>query len=269
MFSVKGRVAAITGAGGILCGEMARALASLGAKVAVMDLREDAAKAVADGIRKEGGEAVAVATNVLERKSLEDALKKTEDAFGGVDILINGAGGNHKMATASDALEFFDIPPDAVQFVFNLNCLGTILPSQVFGRALAARKSGLILNIASMAAYRPLTKVLAYSAAKAAVVNFTQWLAVHMARNYSVNIRVNAIAPGFFLTEQNRFLLTDEQTGQLTARGKAIIEHTPMARFGEPSDLIGAVVWLCSPSASFVTGAVIAVDGGFSAYSGV
>jgi len=234
-----------------------------------MDLREDAAKSVSDQIAKDGGKALAVAANVLERKSLDEAMKKINDTLGHVDILINGAGGNHKMATTSDTLEVFDIPADAVQFVFNLNCLGTILPSQVFGKPMAKKKEGVILNVASMNAYRPLTKVPAYSAAKAAVANFTQWLATHMARNYSVKIRVNALAPGFFLTEQNRFLLTEEKTGKLTARGKAIIDHTPMGRFGEAADLVGTVVWLCSPASAFVTGAVIAIDGGYSAYSGV
>jgi len=189
--------------------------------------------------------------------------------FGRVDILINGAGGNRKRATTSPDLAFFDLPADAIQWVFSLNFIGTLLPSQVFGRLMAEQEHGVILNVSSMNAFRPLTRIPAYSAAKAAVSNFTQWLAVHMAQEYSPRIRVNAIAPGFFLTEQNRFLLTDEQTGELTLRGKTIIAHTPMGHFGDPEDLIGTVLWLLSPGAKFVTGIVVPVDGGFSAFSGV
>ncbi len=183
--------------------------------------------------------------------------------------MINGAGGNKKEATTSAELPFFDIPKDALQFVFNLNIMGTFLPSQVFGKVFAKQKEGIILNISSMNSFRPLTRIVGYSAAKAAVNNFTQWLAVHMAKEYSPKIRVNAIAPGFFLTEQNRFLLTDEKTGKMTPRGKQIIEHTPMSRYGKPEDLIGTVIWLISEAAEFITGTVIPIDGGFSAYSGV
>jgi NAD(P)-dependent dehydrogenase (short-subunit alcohol dehydrogenase family) len=186
-----------------------------------------------------------------------------------VDILINGAGGNKKEATTTPNLRFFDLPPDAVQWVFSLNFLGTLLPSQVFGQLMAEQGEGVILNVSSMNAFRPLTRIPAYSAAKAAVSNFTQWLAVHMAQEYSPDIRVNALAPGFFLTEQNRFLLTDEATGNLTPRGKTIIDHTPMARFGNPEDLVGTTLWLLSPASGFVTGVVVPVDGGFSAFSGV
>jgi NAD(P)-dependent dehydrogenase (short-subunit alcohol dehydrogenase family) len=186
-----------------------------------------------------------------------------------VDILVNGAGGNKKQATTSPDLSFFDLPPDAIRWVFDLNFLGTLLPSQVFGQPMAEQGAGCILNVSSMNAFRPLTRIPAYSAAKAAVSNFTQWLAVHMAQEYSSRIRVNAIAPGFFLTEQNRFLLTEETTGNLTPRGRTIIEHTPMGRFGAPEDLVGTVVWLLSPAAAFVTGVVVPVDGGFSANSGV
>jgi NAD(P)-dependent dehydrogenase (short-subunit alcohol dehydrogenase family) len=205
---------------------------------------------------------------VLDRGDLERAADETVKAFGRVDFLINGAGGNHPKATTSAEVPFFELPEDAVRFVFDLNFMGTFLASQVFGRVMAERKEGVILNIASMNALRPLTRIPAYSAAKAAVANFTQWLAVHMAQEYSPKIRVVSIAPGFFLTEQNRFLLLDER-GELTERGKKIIDHTPMGRFGAPEDLIGAVVWLLSPAASFVTGVVIPIDGGFSAYSGV
>jgi NAD(P)-dependent dehydrogenase (short-subunit alcohol dehydrogenase family) len=186
-----------------------------------------------------------------------------------VDILINGAGGNHPSATTKPDLPFFDLPLDALRHVGDLNLLGTILPCQVFGRGMAERGEGIILNISSMSALRPLTRIPAYSAAKAAVSNFTQWLAVHMAQNYSPKIRVNAIAPGFFLTEQNRFLLTDKDTGELTPRGQSILSHTPMNRFGDPEDLLGATMWLISPASAFVTGVVLPVDGGFSAFSGV
>jgi len=189
--------------------------------------------------------------------------------FGRVDILINGAGGNKKQATTSPDLSFFDLPADAVQWVFNLNFIGTLLPCQVFGKVMADQGEGIILNVSSMNAFRPLTRIPAYSAAKAAVSNFTQWLAVHLSQKYSTDIRVNAIAPGFFLTEQNRFLLSDEVTGELTPRGRTIIDHTPMARFGQPGDLIGTVLWLLSSGATFVHGVVVPVDGGFSAFSGV
>lgn len=269
MFSLTGKRIVITGGGGILCGEMARALAALGAKVAVLDLREDAAKKVADEVKSAGGVAVAVKCNVLDRASLETARDAVVEAFGGVDVLINGAGGNKKEATTSDELSFFELPADAMRFVFELNIMGTILPSQVFGELLAESKTGSILNTSSMSAFQPLTKVAGYSAAKAAVSNFTQWLAVHMSQNYSTDVRVNAIAPGFFLTEQNRFLLTDEKTGELTPRGKTIIDHTPMGRFGEPSDLVSTVVWLLSDGAKFVHGNVVPVDGGFNAFGGV
>ena len=184
-------------------------------------------------------------------------------------MLVNAAGGNDPKATTSSTQKFFDLTPQAMRGVVDLNLMGTVLPCQVFGKMMAERGSGAILNISSMAGIRPLTRIAAYAAAKAAVANFTQWLAVHLAQEYSPNIRVNAIAPGFFLTEQNRFLLTDGKSGELTERGKAIIAHTPMGRFGNPQDLLGAALWLLSPAASFVTGAVVPIDGGFSAYSGV
>jgi len=269
LFDLKGKVAVVTGAGGVLCSAMAKALAQAGAKVAVLDLMEAAAKKVADEIKSEKGSAIAVTCNVLEKASLEAAREKIMDEFGKIDILINGAGGNKKEATTSPEMPFFDIPPEAVRFVFDLNFLGTLLPTQVFGKEIAKSGKGVILNVSSMNAFRPLTKIAAYSAAKAAVSNFTQWLAVHLCQNYSKDIRVNAIAPGFFLTEQNRFLLTEEKTGQLTARGKTIIDHTPMSRFGAPEDLIGTTLWLLSDASKFVTGVVVPVDGGFSAFSGV
>ena len=206
---------------------------------------------------------------MLDRASVEAAAREVLDAFGGVDILINGAGGNKREATTSPDLPFFDLPADAVQWVFNLNFVGSLLPSQVFGKLMADSGQGIILNVSSMNAFRPLTRIAAYSAAKAGVSNFTQWLAVHLAQGYSPNIRVNAIAPGFFITEQNRFLLTDKETGGFTARGQAVIDHTPMARFGNPEDLLGTVLWLLSPASAFVTGIVVPIDGGFSAFSGV
>jgi len=269
MFDISNKVIAITGAGGILCSVMAEALAKAGAVVAVLDLREDAAAGVAEKIKSKGGKSLAVKVDVLNRQSIEEAHKRVEGTLGPVDVLINGAGGNKKEATTSPELSFFDLPESAVRWVFDLNCLGTIMPSQIFCRAMAGRGAGNIVNISSMSAFHPLTKVLGYSAAKAAISNFTEWLAVHMAQNYSKAIRVNAIAPGFFLTEQNRFLLVDEKTGQPTERGKSIIAGTPMARYGAPEELLGALIWLISDASSFVTGTVIAVDGGFNAFGGV
>jgi NAD(P)-dependent dehydrogenase (short-subunit alcohol dehydrogenase family) len=269
LFGVKGEVAAITGAGGVLCGEMAKAMADVGVKVAILDLRREAAEKVAHAIQADGGEALAVECNVLDRGSVEKACEAIVSQWGRVDILVNGAGGNKKEATTSPEMHFFDIPADAMKFVFDLNIIGTFIPSQIFGRLMAKHKTGTIINISSMNAFRPLTKIAGYSAAKAAVSNFTQWLAVHMAQNYSTHIRVNAIAPGFFLTEQNRFLLTEEGTEHLTPRGKTIIDHTPIGRFGEPGDLISTLLWLIGPGAKFMTGVIVPVDGGFSAFSGV
>jgi len=269
LYGLPGKVAAVTGGGGVLCGTMSRALGRIGAKVAVLDLFEEAAQRVADDIVREGGEAIAVQCDVLDRTSLEAARDAVLARFGRLDILINGAGGNKKQATTSPDLPFFDLPADAVRWVFELNLLGTLLPSQVFGRLMAEQGEGCILNISSMNAFRPLTRIPAYSAAKAAVSNFTQWLAVHMAQEYSPNIRVNALAPGFFLTAQNRFLLIDQASGELTPRGRTIIEHTPLGRFGDPEDLLGTLLWLLSPASAFVTGIVVPVDGGFSAFSGV
>ncbi len=269
LFALSGKVAVVTGGGGVLCGVMSNALGRLGVKVAVLDIAEEAAQRVADEIAAEGGEAIAVQCNVLDKASLEVGRDTVLARFDHVDILINGAGGNKKQATTSPDLTFFDLPADAIQWVFDLNFIGALLPSQVFGRLMAEQEHGVVLNVSSMNALRPLTRIPAYSAAKAAVSNFTQWLAVHLAQEYSPRIRVNALAPGFFLTEQNRFLLTDEQTGELTPRGQTIIDHTPMGRFGDPEDLIGTMLWLLSPGAEFVTGIVVPVDGGFSAFSGV
>ncbi|MBN1440174.1 MAG: SDR family oxidoreductase [Anaerolineales bacterium] len=269
LFDVSGRTAVVTGGAGVLCGTLCHALARRGAQVAVLDLAKDAAEKTAADIRAAGGQALAQAADVLDPASLRRGCDSILSDFGRIDILINGAGGNRKQASTSAELSFFDIPPEAVRGVTDLNFLGALLPSQVFGKAMAERGEGCILNISSMNAFRPLTRIPAYSAAKAAVSNFTQWLAVHLAQEYSPRIRVNAIAPGFFLTEQNRFLLTDAASGELTPRGKTILAHTPMSRFGEPEDLIGAVLFLLSPAAAFVTGVVLPIDGGFSAFSGV
>lgn len=276
---LSGKTVAITGGGGVLCACMAEALAACGARIAVCSLRDHTSQAVVDRIRAAGGTACAAAFNVVEMAEVDAARQRIERELGPVDILINGAGGNNpKGNTAKEVFDpadlaapagttttFFDLDPAGISQVFNLNFLGTLLPSMVFGRGMAARRQGIIINLTSMSAFRPLTKIPAYSAAKAAVSNFTQWLAVHFA---PVNVRVNAIAPGFFLTNQNRALLTDAQGG-LTARGKKIIAHTPLQRFGDPEDLLGALLWLSCDASRFVTGVVVPVDGGFAAYSGV
>ncbi len=263
------KVAVVTGGAGVLCAEICRSLAAVGARVAVLDLNTVAAETLAAGIRTTGAEAIGVGCNVLDKASIEAAAHTVLAKYSQVDILVNGAGGNKPQATTNPEQSFFDLPVDALRFVFELNLLGTILPSQVFGRLMAKQKSGVILNISSMNSLRPLTRIPAYSAAKAGVSNFTQWLAVHMAQEYSPEIRVNAIAPGFFLTDQNRFLLTQMENGELTARGKTILQQTPMGRFGTPADLLGTVMWLLSPASAFVTGIVVPIDGGFSAFSGV
>jgi NAD(P)-dependent dehydrogenase (short-subunit alcohol dehydrogenase family) len=215
------------------------------------------------------GRAIVVQGDVLDQKTLEEATRRVLKEFGGIDCLINGAGGNKPQATTRPDLSFFDLPEEALRYVFDVNMLGTILPCQTFGRQMAGQGEGVILNVSSMSAIRPLTRVIGYSAAKAGVSNFTQWLAVHLAQEYSPRIRVNAIAPGFFVSEQNRNMLIDEKTGKLTERGEGLIAHTPMGRFGEPEDLLGAALWLLSPASAFVTGIVVPVDGGFSAFGGV
>ncbi len=269
LFNIEGKRVAITGGAGVLCAAIAKGLGERGAKVAVLDIRDEAAEALAGEINSAGGEAIAVHCNVLEKKSIAAAAERCGEEFGQIDVLINGAGGNKPEATCAPPKKFFDLPDDAIRWVFELNCMGTILPSQVFGRAMADRGEGAIINVSSMNAFRPLTNIAAYSAAKAAVSNFTQWLAVYMAQGHSQKIRVNAIAPGFFLTEQNRFLLTEEETGELTPRGKTIVEHTPLGRLGRAEELVGTVVWLLSDAACFITGAVVPIDGGFNAFSGV
>lgn len=283
-FDLSGKTAVVTGGGGVLCSGFSKTLAEAGAKVAVCDLRLEAAEKVAAEIRESGGEAMAVEMNVLDKASVEAACAKILEKYGAVDILLNGAGGNNPKGTTTrdnltpeevEALDadgtiegvktFFDLDPEGISFVFNLNFLGTLIPTQVFARGMA-KTGGTIINVSSMNAFRPLTRIPAYSGAKAAVSNFTQWLAVHFA---PVGIRVNAIAPGFFLTDQNRTLLTNPD-GSLTARADKIISHTPMSRFGVPADLDGTLLWLADRDFSaFVDGVVIPVDGGFAAYSGV
>jgi NAD(P)-dependent dehydrogenase (short-subunit alcohol dehydrogenase family) len=269
----------LTGAGGVLCSTMAIALAKQGHQIAVLDLRKEAADAVAQEIKDNGGDAIGVAANVLEKESLVTAKQEINSKYGKVDILINGAGGNHPKGTTSNPFfqmedlentsdgfkTFFDLDPKGIEFTFNLNFLGTLIPTQVFATDMVGRDGCSVLNISSMNAFTPLTKIPAYSGAKAAVSNFTQWLAVHFSK---VGIRVNAIAPGFFLTDQNRALLTNSD-GSATPRGEQIIGQTPMGRYGTPEDLVSTVNWLCDDGAAFITGIVVPIDGGFSAYSGV
>ncbi|GAB4540123.1 MAG: SDR family oxidoreductase [Anaerolineae bacterium] len=269
MYDFSGQSVAITGGAGILGGEIACTLAECGANVAILDLDPSLAERLMPRLEASRGQAIVLGTDVLDPESLQQTAQQVIETFGRVDCLINAAGGNNPRATTGPGQPFFELPPDALRFVFDLNIIGTILPSQVFGGHMAGQGEGVILNVSSMNAFRPLTRIPAYSAAKAAVSNFTQWLAVHMAQEYSPRIRVNAIAPGFFMTIQNKFLLVDEASGELTPRGKAIIEHTPMGRFGEPEDLLGTVLWLLSPASAFVTGVVVPIDGGFSAFSGV
>ncbi len=268
-YDFSGHVVVITGALGVLGSEMACALAGCGANVVLLDRNLEPGPRVQEAMGADGSaRSMVVCADVLNREDLERASGAVLDRFGHVDALVNAAGGNKPDATTG-ARTFFDLSPDALRWVFDLNLLGTILPSQVFGKAMAKAGAGVILNVSSMNAFRPLTRVPAYSAAKAGVSNFTAWLAVHMAQEYSPAIRVNAIAPGFFLTTQNEYLLIDKESGDLTARGRAITAHTPMNRFGRPSDLVGAVLWLLSPASAFVTGIVVPIDGGFSAFSGV
>lgn len=274
---MKDKVVVITGAGGVLCSTIAKAYAKQGAKVAVLDLRLESAQAVVDEITKEGGIAKAYAVNCLEKQTMIDAKEQINKDLGKCDILVNGAGGNHPKGTTTSEyfnmadvddeakISFFDLDEKGVDFVFKLNFLATFLTTQVFAKDMIGR-GGVILNISSMNAFRPLTKIPAYSGAKASVSNFTQWLAVHFAGE---GIRVNAIAPGFFVTNQNRALLFDDK-GNPTARTQKILAGTPMRRFGEPEELLGTVMWLSDDKASgFVTGIVVPIDGGFSAYSGV
>ena len=269
LFDIRGQTAVVTGGSGVLGRVLARALGAAGARVAVLGRRAEPCAAVADEIIAAGGEALGVACDVRQRASIERAAQRISEVFGPVDILVNGAGGNVPEATISADRPFFTLEAQVMEDVLGANLTGTIQCCQIFGAGMAARGTGCILTIASLSGLQPLTRVVAYSAAKAAVINFTQWLAVHMAQEYSPAIRVNALAPGFFLTDQNRYLLVDAATGAWTARGQAIIAHTPAGRMGEPEELVGTMLWLVSPAARFVTGIVVPVDGGFTATSGV
>jgi NAD(P)-dependent dehydrogenase (short-subunit alcohol dehydrogenase family) len=265
----KGKTFVISGGAGVLGSEMACALVRCGADLVILDKDLSRTGPLRERMGKGSGKGRLIQADVLVKDSLLKAGEQIRAEFGKIYGLINAAGGNVPKATTGPDLSFFDLPGDMLKFVVDLNLVGTILTSQVFGRMMADEGEGVIINISSMAAYRPLTRTIAYSAAKAGVTNFTQWLAVHMAQEYSTRIRVNALAPGFFHTNQNHYLLYDEKTGDLTPRGQTIIDHTPMKRFGNPEDLLGTLLWLFSPGAEFVTGAVIPVDGGFSAFSGV
>jgi len=271
LFDLTGKNAVVTGGGGVLGGAIAEGLAAAGARVAVTSRNVDNAQRVVDRISAQGGDARAYALDVHCAVVTEDCKSAILADFSHIDILVNGVGGNLKEATTSAEQSFFQLPNDAFNRVMDLNLAGgVIIPTQIFVKAMLANENGgSIINVTSMNALRPLTRIPGYSAAKAAVSNFTQWFAVHMAQEYSPNFRVNAIAPGFFLTEQNRFLLTDEKTGAPTPRGKTIIDHTPMGRYGDADELAGAAVWLASDASRFVTGTIIPVDGGFSAFSGV
>lgn len=272
LFSLEGRVAVVTGGTGVLGGAMVRGLAGAGAKVGVLGRRRERAEEVVASLAEAGGEGLALPADVLDKAQVAGALQTVLDRWGRVDILVNAAGGNVPAATLTGDTSVFDLPQEAFSQVFDLNLLGTLIPTQVFGAAMAQPRdgaaSGCIVNISSMAAQRTLTRVIGYSAAKAAVDNFTRWMATELARRYGGGLRVNAIAPGFFVGDQNRALLLNPD-GSLTQRGQTIVDHTPAGRFGEPDELVSTLVWLCGPGASFVNGVVVPVDGGFSAFSGV
>lgn len=268
LFDLSGRVAVVTGATGVLGGAMARGLADAGAKVGVLGRREERAKEVVSEIENAGGEALSLPADVLDREQLEGAREAALGRWSRVDILVNAAGGNVPAATVADDAEVFGVPEEALRQVIDLNLMGTVLPCQVFGEAMARTGEGSIVNVSSMAAQKPLTRVVGYSAAKAAVENLTRWLAVELSGKHGAGLRVNAVSPGFFLGEQNRAMLVNDD-GSLTERGQKILDHTPAGRFGEPEELVGTVIWLCSPAAGFVNGVVVPVDGGFSAFSGV
>jgi len=269
MYDFTDRTVVLTGGTGVLGSELARALAGCRANVVLLGRNVARAEAVIRSFGETSGRHLAIAGDVLDRGSIDGAGRAVIERYGRVDGLINGVGGNDPRATTSPDRSFFDLPVEAFDHVVRLNLIGTVIPTQVFGRSMAAQRAGAILNVSSVSAHRPLTRVGAYAAAKAAVTNLTQWLAVHLAEEYAPDLRVNAIMPGFFLTDQNRFLLTDQATGTLTARGTQILAHTPMRRFGAPGDLTGAMLWLLSPASQFVTGIVVPVDGGFTASAGV
>lgn len=269
MYDFTGKAFAVTGGAGALGGDVVVALAGCGANVMILDLRLGGVDAIKARLGERASQVDAVEVNVMNRDSLLAAGEAINKRFGPLYGLVNAAGGNSPRATVNPTMSYFDIPEEALRFVLDLNILGTMMPCQILAKQIAESGEGVILNYSSMNAYRPLTNIAAYSASKAAITNFTAWLAVYLAQNFSGKIRVNAVAPGFFLGEQNRFLLVDKGTGGWTARGKTIVDHTPMGRFGEPEDLLGCVLWLLSPAASFVTGITVPVDGGFSAYAGV
>jgi NAD(P)-dependent dehydrogenase (short-subunit alcohol dehydrogenase family) len=268
-FDIEGKVCVITGGSGVLGSEMAKAIGKNGGKVVILARGEEGLQETSDELAALDIDHLTVPASVLDRAELEAAAETVTDEYGQIDVLINAAGGNSPEATTGSETSFFDLPKDGFETVLNVNFVGTVLASQVFGEYMVEQGEGVILNVSSMNAFTPLTNIPAYSGAKAAVSNFTEWLAVHIAHNYSPNIRVNAIAPGFFLTEQNRYLLLDEDTGEYTDRGQSIINHTPQGRFGDPEDLSTTVLWLISPGSEFVHGTVIPVDGGFSTFSGV
>jgi len=269
MYDFTGKTFAVTGGAGALGGDVVVALAGCGANVMILDLRLGGVEAIKERLGERASQVDAVEVNVMNRDSLVAAGEAIENRFGSLYGLVNAAGGNNPRATVNPTMSYFDIPEDALRFVLDLNILGTMMPCQILAKQMVESGEGVILNYSSMNAYRPLTNIAAYSASKAAITNFTAWLAVYLAQNYSGKIRVNAIAPGFFLGEQNRFLMVDKDTGKWTPRGQKVIDHTPMGRLGNPEDLLGCVLWLLSPAASFVTGITVPVDGGFSAYAGV
>ena len=263
------RTAIVTGGGGAICGAIARALAAEGASVAVWDLDQAAGEKVATEIRAAGGRAVGVACDATDRAEVVSALDRTIEAFGSVDILVAGAGGGRRDATTSPELSFFDIEENGLRSALDLNYMTAVVPCQEVGRRFARQGTGVVLVISSIAGIRPLTRSIGYSNGKAALNSFVRWLAVEFAENYDARIRVNAIAPGFVLSNQNRFLLIDETTGDATERAQQILEHVPQARLGEPEDIVGAALWLVSDQARFVTGVILPVDGGFTARAGV
>lgn len=268
MFDLSGKTAVVTGGTGVLGSAMAQGLAEAGANTVVIGRRPEAGDVVVESIRAKGGKAIFVQADVLNEKNLLTAKERILAEFGSIDILVNSAGGNLPGAVIMPEQNFFDLKMEEFQKVVDLNLKGTVLPTKVFCDVMATRKKGVIINIASMASFRPITRVVGYSASKAAVDNFTQWLAVEMAKKFGEGIRVNAIAPGFFITEQNRKLLTNAD-GSYTLRGEAAIRQTPFARFGLPEELIGTLIWLCSDASAFVTGVTVPVDGGFNVFCGV
>ncbi len=269
MYDFTGKTFAVTGGAGALGSDVVVALAGCGANVIILDLRLGGVPAIKERLGDRANQVEAYEVNVMSRDSLTEAGTYIKERFGGLYGLVNAAGGNSPKATVNPTMSFFDIPEEGIRFVLDLNILGTMMPCQILAKQFAETGEGVILNYSSMNAYRPLTNIAAYSASKAAITNFTSWLAVYMAQNYSGKIRVNAIAPGFFIGEQNRFLMVDKETGGWTERGQKVINHTPMGRFGVPEDLLGTVLWLLSPASAFVTGITVPVDGGFSSYAGV